>query len=249
MPVYRPDIAIAHQSRGDLVSLGIRGILAVTANILFGVLLAYVLVLVVNVVSSRRRRRSPANQGPRPRNIFYACRSTVRGLQRGHLRVLGALGVSLIIGTSFANWRAFGIVLAFVVVVAATLRYFYRYSPRRRRPSLAQVIIVVLAAGAAAAAWQVNESIHVQAVVVTPPPNEALEGVAVPYFGETDELVYLGVIDTVEKVGPEEFDWIYRYEIAEVARDDVKLVFLFDKAELNPTLRSPALTFWDAVVH
>lgn len=241
-----PDVAIAHQSRSELISLGVRGVLAVTATILVLALVAYLIILVGAYLRYRWRLHRGLETVP-PRNLFHASRSAVRELKLGHFRILALIGIGLVVGTSFINWRVFGIVVALVVVIAVTLRYLHRYSVRRRKPSLAQTMAVIVAAAAAAVAWQANEKIYVQTVIVDPPPKPFLKNVPIPYFGETDKYVYLGDIDRVTQSASNEFDWRYKHGIIEISRDEVELIFVYQQGDLNPNLDSPAVAFWHAI--
>jgi hypothetical protein len=260
------DIAIDHYPRGQLIALGLRGVIYVAGVILGFLALAYIFLLVSSYLATRRRKASWApNLVPHPtrlyvyahvtrlgervvsQNVLDACAPAVRRLGVGHFRLLALAGAAAIIISMFFSWRALAGVLGVVAATGATIRYLYT-RPDRPRQSLALIVITLLAVGAAGIIWQVQPPVKVQAVVVVPLPEaeglpddflSSTEGIALPYFGETSDQVFVGEVRRATAGDTHPQDWTYTGRIVEIRRDGVRLIFELEKGVLYQELHRP----------
>jgi hypothetical protein len=249
------DIAAVHYPAGELIALGVRGIVVILAGIAFFAAVFYALILIFSY--SVRLWGSTLAAGVRDQNLLDASALAVRRLRLGHFRLLALLGVAVVVGAGFASWRWFAGVISIVAVTGVALHYFHQRGPGRTRPSLALIVITLLVAGAAGTAWQIQPPVLVQAVVVVPMPEakglpldylNSVKDVAVPYLGETRAHVYVAEITPRARVGPGDRDWAYSRRILELPRNGVRLIFPSDKGELVPDVPSPASALWHAIV-
>jgi hypothetical protein len=125
----------------------------------------------------------------------------------------------------------------------------------RRRPSLGLLLGVLAGAALAAVAWQIQPPVLIQTVVVTPVGDATLadvglgqetSGVAIPYFGESDQHVYVAEIQSVNPGEEGRYTWTFTRKVLEVPRAHVRLGFPAEKGELQPELPSPACSLWRA---
>jgi hypothetical protein len=130
---------------------------------------------------------------------------------------IAAVDVVLIIGASFWSWRALAAVASGVAAFGSAIWLLDRKRTRK--------VVGILGLGVAALliglGWQITGRIPVQAVIVTPPPLPRLANDPVPYFGETDQFIYVGVLQ-FEKNSSRP---VYLHEIEELRRGSHLLTF------------------------
>jgi hypothetical protein len=260
------DLAVDHYPRGQLIALGLRGVFYVAVAIAVFLALAYLLLLAWSYLAPRRRElRSAPNPVRHPtrlylyayakqlqeqvvsQNVLDACAPAVRRLRIGHFRLLGLVGATALIISMFISWHVLAVALGLVVATGATFRYLYK-RPERARPSLALIVITLLAVGAAGIIWQLQPPVKVQAVIVLPLPEAkglpddllaSTEGIALPYFGETNDQVFVGEVRRATAKDTHGMEWTYTGRIVEIRRDGVRLIFELEKGILYQELRSP----------
>lgn len=100
--------------------------------------------------------------------------------------------------------------------------------------------IIVGFAVLAAIAWQVNTPISIATVRVLPPMNPDLgENPALPYFGSTDDVLYVACV--IEQTDPDsEQDYRYLHSIIELRRDALTYVEYSQAEALYPNIKTPA---------
>jgi hypothetical protein len=239
---FPADIAAEHESRGEVLAVGVRGIVALVLAIAAGIVLPFLLArYLLGSPTETPSRASAPTERPRPTPIPFAVACLI-----------------VIVVASFRSWHFFAFALAFVAVGAATVRFsFERLVHGSTRPSLPLIVSTLLAVGAAATAWQIQPPVHVQSVIVVPIPGakgvdtdylKMVGGVAVPYFGETSTHVYVAQVQDVQRTTGQ---FRYTHRILEIPRDGVRLIFPEQKSNLRPHLHAPgvalAIRLWHAV--
>jgi hypothetical protein len=230
------DVAVEHETRQEMVSLGLRGILLMLA------LLAVLTLVIVAIgelwwatVGHRRRAED---------SLIEACTTRLRETRAATRRRLIGVSVVIAIGVSFTTWRAFGMVVGLLVVVVVALAAFEHGTRSRPQISLGSAAVVLVACAVAGFTWQISGRVPVHSVIVVPPSAPAFARVGIPYFGETADRVYLGDIRQVPSAGR---SYTYCHRILEVPRKDVRLIFEARAAFFNNRLHSPFKTLLDMV--
>lgn len=240
------DVAITHGQRSELIGLGIRGLLIVSifATLLVGVAWALALLWL------RKRGQSEG--------VAEVTGGAIRGLRlRTRVLAVGA-AVAIVVALAFTTWRWFGVGLAALVAAAAYSRYLARIAgqpasgvratrPRPPWASVGTVVTLAIAAGGAAIALQLDETIAVRQVIIDPPPEAALEGIPIPYFGESADHLYVANLTDIEFPPQGGTHWRYEHAIMEISREDVeRVIHVTRRACLRPTLKRPARALYDA---
>lgn len=221
------DVAIAHWGRSELIAVGVRGTLLVAAAVAVGYF--------VLVIPRRRLARWLTRVDPWWRWAAF----------------LAAIGAT--IGLAFTTWPLFGIALALLIAGTAMVRYLDAQpcSSRTAAPSLGVILALVLAAAIAAIASQVNNVIAVRTVIVVPSANVTLHevpaDVAIPYFGETSDFVYIAQLTNVRPAPDGGHNWDYYHSVMEIPRDQVRLIHQAEPACLRNSIKTPAQAIADLV--
>jgi hypothetical protein len=270
---YSPDAAIEHQSRSQIIAVGLRGILVVLG-------IALILALVPITREILRRRALEKSTG--------VVSATTPPLW---LRVVAAVFVLAFLGLASAvGWR--WLTLAIVASVFLLLLVL----PFRSWHAAA----ILLAAVLAALSWQYGGPVNVRAAVVYPRSAHPIEGISlmekactrddgairvgrftkfqgdvvwvadrnpcglkpamerwaimdhfrevcpVPYFGESGDFVYLGAITDVREIARRECRWSAG-PIVELRRDQVLLSFLRGEVFLEPGSHTPLRSTWETL--
>jgi hypothetical protein len=262
------DVALQHFPREQLIALGFRGVAVIIGIIAVAVAALCAGILATAYVSTSREHDSTEKPGRAPaaratirrakeevraHNLLDAGGKAVRRIKLGWFRIWGALGIAAIVGASFRSWHLFAAAIAYVAVIAATLRYLHERHPDRRNPSLTLLASTLLAVGVAATAWQVQPPVYVQTASLVPMPDARAKGAPVdflasvgvtplPYLGETEKYVYVAQIVRAKRGG-----WSANGTMIEVPRDAVRLVFPSRKGRLYHRVSSPARSLWNAV--
>jgi hypothetical protein len=198
------DVAIAHDPRATVISSGVRGILAVA--LWFAVLTA-VAAAVTSVLHHYDRRRPRAGYG-----------AYVHGLARW-LSPKGAqiavVDAALIVGAAAISWRVFALVIGTIAAFGGAIRWLD--DSKTGRGKWLGTFGLVFAAFVTGLGYQITHRVPLRAVLVSP----RVDGItqAAPYFGETADFIYLGVLEKT----PDGYDYLPR--IREVSRADHLLTF------------------------
>jgi|GEM_PF-5014882 hypothetical protein len=235
---YPPDIAVEHQSRSEMIAVGVRG---------FALVLGVALGVGVVVLVAARLHARLAPHVPR--------------LARAdeHLRRVGwwaaeVLGVLTVVVSAFVSWRLFGV----VVTIVAGAWILYPAVDKRRWPGPRRLLGAALAVVVGAVCWQISGKELIQGVYLKPipavlslqvPPAERglLPQVPFPYFGQDSDHVYVGDIYSVKSARGGGVDWNFRpgdeNSIAEIPRNGVLLSFAQTEDELYNGIAPPACSF------
>jgi hypothetical protein len=226
------DIAVQHQSRSTVIALGLRGIVSVAIALACLAAASYGAAwLYWRCWPHRKLDKAARNLEFRKRLLDVAHHRLARW-RPGRIRIMMLAGLVLIVLAAFVSWRVFGAATCIVIAVGAALRAL-RLRGGRQPVVLSTILIVAFAAVVGGLAWQITPDIPVQVVRVEPQLPNINE--AVPYFGETDKHVYVGVLVPDRKGG-----WIYCHQIRELGRDKVLLTFIGKKYSFSRTDRAPA---------
>jgi hypothetical protein len=132
------------------------------------------------------------------------------------VRIAG-VDLVLVVGASFWSWRALAAVASGVAAFGSAI-WLLDVNRKRKTVGILGFGVAALLIGLG---WQINGGIPVQAVVVTPPSLPRLAKHPVPYFGETDQYIYVGVLQ-FEKHAPQP---VYLHQIEELKRSSHLLTF------------------------
>jgi hypothetical protein len=245
------DIAVEHQGRGELIALGIRGVAIVLVLVVsFGALFYFLVALpLTDYLLRRAKKKAPSAADPGAQGdsesfgrtlIVDVAAPKVRAWPALVFRILGGVGVLVIVAVSFTTWQWFGLTVGIVIVTACVLRYL-DLRDQNRRPSVLIPLAAILAGAFAGLAWQINEVIPVQTVIVQPakttirltsvPRNQPI-----PYFGETGTHVFVGDV----RWRGSRRGWIYCHRIIELQRDQVRLTFEAEEHHFINFIKPPA---------
>jgi hypothetical protein len=249
------DVAVENYSRGQVIALGLRGVIVVFVVTAFVGAVFYVLLW--RLFARAEKRKEKINRGQAARLIQHVnepgrLRNTlvidlaaprVHAWSLSVYRIGGVIAALLLIVAAFINWQVFGVVLELVVVMACVLRYLHLRA-EGKRPSVLVPIAAVLAGAFAGLAWQISGNIPAQAVFVRPQGIKLTVvrmDMPIPYFGETGERVYVGDVRVVDGKPK------YCHRVIELRRDKVRLRFESRKPTFQNSLRPPAIAILDIV--
>jgi hypothetical protein len=229
------EIAVAHESRSSVIAAGLLGIVYVAVP--YGLLaLLGVGVIAIGVKVYNRRKHAH-------KYFFDVIHSGATRLSAHPLRI--ALVDAVAIGAaSFVSWRAFAAAIGAVAAVGGAIRLL---DPTKHVKALG-TLGLALAALVTGLGWQITGRVPVQAVWLNP----RLPGIdhTMPYFGETDQYIYVGGVNR-DPANPRTY--VYTHQIVELKRSKYLLTFngrpyIYCRANLPPAqivvglLATPSVT-------
>jgi hypothetical protein len=200
------DVAIDHEPRSVVVALGIRGVLFVAAYFV-GLTAVIGAAYAVGCCVVRRRRLSPDE-------IYRAAKVTATWLTpRGAW--IAFVDVCVLVGCSFLSWRALALSVGAISLVGASIRWLDDNKPGSLK--LIGTLGLLTGAMVTGLGWQITGTVDVQSVTVKP----ELDGIseALPYFGESGDVIYLG---GVSRTGDR---YAYTRQVIEIDRATHLLTF------------------------
>ena len=240
---YPADVAVEHQSRSEMIALGVRGF-ALVIGVALAIGFAVLLLARLHAILTR----------PLPRLARWGEHlGTVRE------RAGAALGLVGLIASAFVSWRVFGIVFT----LGAGAWILYPAAEKRRWPSPRRLLVAALTVVVGAVCWQISGKELIQGVYLKPIPavlsNEVpagersyLEEVPYPYFGQDKDHVYVGDVYSVRRASDGGVDFNFRADdetsIAEIPRSAVLLSFAQIQDELYNGIDPPACAFLHRLV-
>jgi hypothetical protein len=200
------DVAIEHEPRSVVVALGIRGVLFVAAY--FVGLAAFIGVAYAVGCCAVRRKRLSLDE------IYRDAKARASWLTpKGAWIAL--VDVCVLVVCSFLSWRALALAVGAISLVGASIRWLDDNKPG----SLKLIGTLGLLSGAmiTGLGWQVTGTVDVQSVSVEPEVAGISE--ALPYFGESGDVIYLG---GVRRTGDR---YAYTRQVIEIDRATHLLTF------------------------
>jgi hypothetical protein len=192
----------------------------------YGLLAVLALGLAALVVKLHNRRKHDTKY------FFDVVHETAEALGDHPLRI-AAVDALLIIGTSFLSWRW----LAATIGLVAGFGGGVRWLDRTKKTKLIGSLGLVLGAVVTGLGWQITNGVPVQSVDLSPPLPYVDH--AIPYFGETSQFIYVGVVvpDTPAGVNPH----LVTHRIEELKRSQYLLTFnakpfLYCRADITPAM-------------
>ena len=210
------DIATTHETRSSVIALGVKGLVLVA---LIG--LAWAVVLTLGLLAfdwgrirwQRARPERPARAAARSDTVavrrLRAARhkggsKLLRGSRFdlvGHLHErahnlsprglqIAAVEALLLVAASFWTWQALTVVVAGMATFGAGIRLL----DRAHKSKAIGYLGAAIGALAISLGWQVDGSLKVPGVVVVPRLEHPSRPV-LPYFGETSDFIYVGVME------------------------------------------------------
>jgi hypothetical protein len=229
------DVIVLHEPRATVVALGMRGLVAVGVALIVLAALAWFVAWVawrIWAYLSLTPEERKDEFGKPLRSVAEVCSARFRP---GYRRLVVSVAGLAILGSAFVSWRVFAVAVVILVPLAAAFRAL-RLAHNSRNATLSTVMLVTAAAVIAGFSWQITPSIPVQSVLVDPPlPSQ---NVAAPYFGESSDYVYVGVV----RRDPKTKLWEPCRQILELPRKKVGLTFIGPRASFHRANQSPAVT-------